>query len=187
MRYILRNKFTYGGIKEMRKLKRIVVVTLTIVLALFAFPINSLASEKIQTVYIPQGVTDFIPPDSDISSDPNYSEGQNSFLMMMALASSTSVSGGCSITKNSSTQVTIAGYSICTSSDPALKISLTLQAYYNGAWHNTGTKVKSISGTRVDLSATYNVSSGYYYRVTASHSLASGTSSASLTSSIWVG
>jgi len=171
----------------MRKLKRIVVVTLCVALALFDFPISSLASDKIQTVEIPQGVTDFVPPDSDISSDPNYSEGQTSSLRLMALASSTSVSGGCSISKNSATKVTISGYSVCTSSDPALSVSLTLQAYYSGAWHNMGTKVKSVSGTRVDLSATYNVSSGYYYRVIARHSLASGTSSTSQTSSIWVG
>lgn len=169
----------------MRKLKRIAVITLSVALAICAFPIAPLASDKIQTVEIPHGVIDFVPPDSDISSDPSFSEGQTGSMRMMA--KSTSVSGGCSITKNSSTKVTITGYSVCTSSDPALTVSLTLQAYYNGAWHNMGTKVKSVSGTRVDLSATYNVSSGYYYRVTARHSLASGTSSASQTSSIWVG
>ena len=170
----------------MRKLKKIVVVTLSVALALFAFPIGSLASDKIQTVEIPQGVTDFVPPDSDISSNPNYSEGQTVSMSNMLLRSSTSVSGGCSITENSSTQVTITGYSVCTPSDTALTVSLTLQSYYNGAWHNMGTKVKSVSGTRVDLSATYNVSSGYYYRVTASH-LTSSASSASQSSSILVG
>lgn len=171
----------------MRKLKKVVVITLSVALVLFALPIGSLASDKIQTVEIPQGVTDFVPPDSDISFDPDYSEGQTVSMSNMLLRSSTSVSGGYSITENSSTQVTIAGYSVCTSSDPALTVSLTLQSYYNGAWHNMGTKVKSISGTRVDLSATYNVSSGYYYRVTARHSVSSGTSSASQTSSIYVG
>ena len=162
---------------------------------LFSFPVSSLAAENIPTVQIPESVTDTIPDASEICDDPNYSEGTSSSVnpmnsansRLMTVMSSNTVSGGCSILKLTSTSVQISGYSTATLSDPGLKVTLQLQAYYNGAWHTLASTQKRTSGTQVELTKTYNVTSGYYYRVLATHSLSDGTSSTSRASSIYIG
>jgi len=157
---------------------------------LFSFPVCSFAADKIETVQIPDSVTDTVPDDSEISDNLDYSAGTSGTLnarTLIVYAAGSSVSGGCSITKLSSSSVQISGYSVTSPSDPLLTITLQLQAYYNGGWHTMAAPSKSVSGTRVDLSKTYNVSSGYYYRVSATHALADGTSSTSRTNSIYVG
>ena len=158
---------------------------MTFVLLLCTFPIASFAADVVEAVEVPPDVTDTVPQQSEISSNPDFSQGFTNIGGIMTMYSST-VSGGCSITKKSSTSVVISGYSVCSQSDPAIGVVLTLQAYYDGAWHNMATKSKTQPGTRVDLSATYNVTSGYYYRVSAFHSLASGVSSTSRSNSILV-
>ena len=164
-----------------RKIVSIVFVTV-LALTLFIFPATSFAADKAPEATVSISSTDLVPPSSDISDDLNYSEDFSTQLLTR-----TTVSGGCSITRNSSTSVTIAGYSISSSYDPALRVSLSLQAYYNGSWHTLATKVKTVSGTRVNLSQTYTVTSGYYYRVKGYHALADGTSCRTCTSGIWVG
>ena len=157
---------------------------------LFSFPICSLAAEDIPTVQIPDSVTDTIPDAFEISDNPNDSIGISSTLStrtMSIYAAGSSVSGGCRITKLSSSSVQISGYSVTAPSDPGLKVTLQLQVYYDGRWHTSSSSYKSVSGTRVDLTRTYNVTSGYYYRVSATHALADGTSSTSRTNSIFVG
>lgn len=159
-------------------------------LAFFAFPLSSLAADKIPETTIPSSVSDITPPASDISSNPDYASGVSSntlFGRRAMLDSSGDLTGSCSIRKNSSTSVTISGYSNYTVSDPALRITLYLQAYYNGAWHTLATDTKSVTGTSVNLSQGYTVSSGYYYRTYAYHSTADGTSKTSHTPSIYVG
>ena len=158
-------------------------------LILLSFPVCSLAAEESETVQVPDSATATVPDSSEISSNLDYSEGTtgiNSIFTMSLASTSSSVSGGCSITKVSSSQVMIRGYSVTSPSNPALKVSLQLQAYYSGSWHTLVTTVKSVTGTRVELTKTYNVTSGYYYRVVAIHSLANGTSTTSRTGGILV-
>jgi hypothetical protein len=171
--------------KHFSRLIRILVCAVV----LFAFPVCSLAADEAETVAVPDSAIFSIPNAAEISDDLNYSEGAtvNTFGFMSILANGGSVSGGCSITKVSSSSVRIYGYSITSPSDPGLKVSLQLQAYYNEGWHTLATKGKSITGTRVELTQTYNVTSGYYYRVIATHSLADGTAATSGSSSVWVG
>ncbi len=176
-------------IKSKKHFLRLMVI-LVYTIILFSFPICASAAEEITTVQIPDSVTDTVPDVSEISDNPDYSEGTTGIQKALPAgirAAGGSVSGGCSITRLSSSSVQISGYSVTSPADPALEITLQLQAYYNGGWHTLATTVKSVYGTRVDLTKTYNVTSGYYYRVYAIHSLADGTSSTSRTSSIWVG
>lgn len=176
---------------RLKKLVRFVAVTLLFASTTIAFPLCTLASEVIPSVSIPESATNNItPPASEISEDPQYAEGFSSNLLTPGgpmLASSTTVSGGCSITKVSSTSVTISGYSTCSASNPALSVSLSLQAYYSGSWHTLATKVRTVSGTYVSTSQGYTVTSGYYYRTYAMHWLSDGTLTTSRTGSIWVG
>ena len=155
---------------------------------LFSFPVCSLAAEKTPTIQIPESVTDTIPDNSEISDNPNYAEGTSSSFgtNMMIMAAGSSVSGGCSITKLSSSSVQISGYSITSPSDSGLKVTLQLQ-YYDEGWHTLVSTNKSVSGTRVDLTKTYTVTTGYYYRVYATHSLSNGTTSTSQTNGIYAG
>jgi hypothetical protein len=154
---------------------------------LLLFPLNAYAADNTQEIAIPVSTSDNIPPQSDISDDLGYSEGFASAMQCTeSLLTRGLVNGGCSITKLSSTKLRVTGFSTCSSSNPALSVALSLQAYYNGAWHTLKTKVSTISGTRVDLSQNYIVTSGYYYRVRGYHSLADGTSTTSSTSGILV-
>jgi hypothetical protein len=162
------------------KYSKLLLTVLAIVCLLAVFPLQGLAAGT-ENAAAPQTSdnSSITPPSNEISSDPDYSEG-------VVLTRST-VSGGCSITRLSSSSVNISGYTICSPSDPAVQIVLNLQAYYDGAWHTLASKSKSQSGTRVDLSQNYNVTSGYYYRVYAMHSIADGSTSYSYTNSIYVG
>lgn len=174
------------SIKHIFKLIGALVCTII----LFAFPVCSLAAETIESAQVPSSASASTPNNSEISEDPNYSEGSSghsSSSGIIVYAAGSSVSGGCSITKLSSSSVRISGYSVTSPTDPGLKVTLQLQAYYDGGWHTLKTSTKSVSGTRVDLSKTYDVTSGYYYRVLATHALADGTSSASQTNSVLVG
>lgn len=171
----------------MKTKKRILSIVLISIL-LMMFPLSAFAADTTPEVDIPASAIDNVPPSSDISDNPNYSEGITSAMhwnCTESLATSL-VNGGCSITKLSSTKIKMSGYSTCTPSNPGLSVALSLQAYYNGAWHTLKTKVNTVSGTRVDLSQDYIVTSGYYYRVRGYHSLADGTSTTSYTSSILV-
>jgi hypothetical protein len=172
--------------------KKIRSITLVLIfgLTLFTFPLSSLAADKIPENTIPDSVSDITPPAQDISSNPDFASGVTSNTILYnrsLLASGGEISGGCSITMKSTTSVTIEGHSEYTVSDPALRITLHLQAYYNGAWHTLATTTKAISGTSVSLSQGYTVTSGYYYRTYARHSTADGASKTSYTSSIYVG
>lgn len=174
---------------SVKRLFRLVTV-LVCTMILLAYPICSLAADEVETVQVPADATSSIPDSSEISDNPHYSEGTATsydYPFMGVYAAGSSVSGGCSITKLSSTSVKISGHSITSPSDPGLKVTLKLQAYYDDAWHTLATTTKTESGTRVDLSKTYNVTSGYYYRVSATHALADGTSSTSQTNSFYVG
>ena len=152
-------------------------------LIILSFPVSALAAEQIEAVHIPASATATIPDASEISENPNYSEGTT----MSAFSANQSVKGGCKITKLSSSKVEISGYSVTSPAASGLEVSLQLQAYYNKEWHTLKTAGKSVTGTRVNLSKTYNVTSGYYYRVIATHSLANGASTTSKTRSIWIG
>lgn len=176
----------------MKTKKRMLSVLLVAVLMLifFMFPMTAAAADKVEDATLPSSPSNNIQPPSDISENPNYAEGFTSGTQLdsaIALLSTCTVNGGCSITKNSSTSVTISGYSTCSPSDTSITASLSIQAYYNGAWHTLATKVKSASGSYVSLTQAYNVTSGYYYRVRGRHYLSDGTSKTSSTSSIWVG
>jgi hypothetical protein len=173
-------------------MKRIgtIIIVLIFCLTLFSFPLSSLAVDKIPAGTIPDSVSDITPPAQDISSNPDFASGTSNntfFYNRVLLASNGEITGGCSIRKNSSTSVTIAGHSEYTVSDPAVRITLYLQAYYDGAWHTLATTTKSVSGRSVSLSQGYTVTSGYYYRTYAYHSTADGASKTSHTSSIYVG
>lgn len=128
-----------------------------------------------------------VPPSGQISGDPNYSEGFSQDSSGFSIMAATSVSGGCSITKLSSSSVRCFGYSECPEYDPAIGIVIRLQAYYDGAWHTLQTKTRTIGGTYVSTSQDYSVTPGYYYRTYAIHSIANGTTDTSCTSSIYVG
>ena len=175
---------------KLKKIVRLVTIVLLFVSTAFAFPLNSLASGALPSVTIPESATqNNIPPASEISKNPRCAEGFSSNLLPskgLALASSDTISGGCGFTKKTATTCTISGYSICTVSNPAISVAITIQAYYNGAWHNMHTQVKSVTGTYVSNSQGYTVTSGFYYRTRALHWLADGTSTTSRTSAVWM-
>ena len=118
------------------------------------------------------------PPKGEISSDPNYSEG---FVLTKSI-----LSGGCGISKLSSNSCGISGYTTCSPADPAVRVTLMLQVYYDYSWHNLEATSKAVTGTRVDLSKNYIVTSGYYYRVSATHQISDGSVETSQTSGLLI-
>ncbi|MHB1314209.1 MAG: hypothetical protein ACYCX2_01840 [Christensenellales bacterium] len=161
-------------------------MALVILVTLFCLsPLQSFAAtadridEALVVVTVNPKTKDNTPPKEDISEDPNYGEG---FSM-----EKTTVSGGCGITKNSSSSCTTSGYTSCFPSDPAVRVTLILQAYYDDAWHSLDSVFKSVSGTFVSESQGYSVTPGYYYRTRAIHSVADGTSAYSYSGSVYVG
>jgi hypothetical protein len=156
------------------------IVVLTVLALLLVLPTLAFAAEK-ESAIQPLSSSDTcnnIPPADEISSDTDYSEG---FVMTRS-----TVGGYCSIAKRSSSSVEISGTTTCSPSAPGVKISLKLQAYYAGAWHTLATKIKVESGTSVSLSQTYNVTTGYYYRVYATHSISDGSTTYSNSNGILV-
>ena len=143
-------------------------------------PTQAFAADKVIQIPVSESndIKNDILPADEISGDPNYSEG---FVMTRS-----SVAGFCSISKLSSSSLSISGYTTCSPSDPAVKITLKLQAYYDGAWHTMDTISKQQNGTRVDLSQAYTVTSGYYYRAYAIHSIADGTTTYSYTNGLLI-
>lgn len=177
----------------MKANKRILSIIFVTVLSLviLMFPLSAAATNKVEDATIPASTSNNVPPPSDISENSDFSEGFTNGMQLDSAKTMSSrsgtVNGTCSITKNSSTKITVSGSSICSPSDPSLKVALSLQAYYNGAWHTLKTKVKSTSGTYVSLTQAYYVTSGYYYRVRKYHSMSDGTSNTSYTGAVWVG
>ncbi len=128
---------------------------------------NNDVYEPVESVSVsPKSDSDRIPPSKDICASPDESEN--------AALSGTVVTGKSNIIKTSSSSVIVSGFTQCTPSDPAARVVLRLQSYYDGAWHTLATKSKQQSGTRVELSQAYNVTSGFYYRTSGTHSAANG-------------
>lgn len=152
--------------------KNAVVLIFIIAILMTVFPIQSFAADDTKTVL------NNTPSSDEISTDPNYSEG--------FVTTRSTVSGGCSITKVSSSSLFIAGYTICSPSSPAVCVTLKLQAYYSGAWHTLASISKQQSGTRVDLSQGYSVTTGFYYRTYASHTTPGGNAAFSCTNAILI-
>ena len=172
----------------MKTRKRILSTILFAIVAML-FPLTAFATDKIPEVTIPESTSGTIPPVAEISDNPDYSEDFASSIQsdnVQLLTRSSSLSGSSSISKLSSTSVRISGSSVCAPSNPAVSVTLVLQAYYSGSWHSLKSIGKSTSGTSVSLSKTYTVTSEYYYRVRGYHSLADGTSCTTCTSAIWV-
>jgi hypothetical protein len=147
-------------------------------LILVAYPAQAFAVGSVNSVSVSPKSSYNTPPKSEISVSSIYSQG-------IADAKG-SVNGTCSISKLSSSSLSIAGITTSSASDPAVKITLQLQAYYDGAWHAMKGVSKSKSGTTVSLSQAYNVTSGYYYRTYAIHSISDGTSAYSFSGSILI-
>lgn len=160
------------------RVSRIILSVMMIASSFFSFTVCAFAVDK--TTEIADRIAGLTPPKSEISEDPYYSEG-------FSEQSRSTVTGGCTITKLSSSSVRMSGYSSTPTSDPKLKITLRLQAYYNGTWNTLSTKSKTESGTYVSLSQSYDVTPGYYYRTYAVHSLEDGTYTTSQTSGVYVG
>ncbi len=175
---------------KLKKSIKFVAVVLIFAMATLAFPLCTLASDATQNVSVPESVTDIVPPASEISEDTDFTQGfspnRPSFGRMTMMASSNTISGGCSFTKVSSTTVTTSGYSVCTAWDPGISVGTSLQAYYSGAWHNMHTKVNTTGGTYVSNSQGYTVTSGYYYRTVGTHWLSDGTTTTSRTNGMLV-
>ena len=174
------------------KIRKTLIMFIAALVLTLSFPLSALAADETPEVVIPDNVTNIVPPPSDISDDPNYGEspsvaGRISMFSLRLASSNNSVDGGCSISKLSSSSVNVSGYSACSSSDPAIKVTLMLQAYYDDSWHTLATKSYSTAGTSVSLSQNYNVTSGYYYRVKSYHSIADGTGKTKYSTSILVG
>lgn len=150
-----------------RKLQRILAI-LT-VLVLMATPLQALATDEL-IIQEPEMTSsknsDNIPPKDEISSDSNYSEG--------CTMTRSTLYGKCFIKKLSSTSLKASGYTTYNTAGSDVTITIKLQAYYKGAWHTLKTKFNHKVGTRVDISQQYNVTSGFYYRVIATHSAANG-------------
>lgn len=164
----------------MRKNHFIIVLIILTIMTMVILPAQAFAADKIIQIPVSEStnIKNNTPPVDGVSDDLYYSEG---FVITRS-----SVAGFCSISKLSSTSLSISGYTTCSPSDPAIKITLKLQAYYDGAWHTMDTISKQQSGTRVDLSQTYTVTSGYYYRTYAIHSIADGTTTSSYTNGLLI-
>lgn len=121
-----------------------------------------------------------IPPSSQISSDQSLSQG-------FAAMDLDCLTGGCRISAISSSCCNTYGYTICSPADPAVRVTIRLQAYYNGGWITLATISTAQYGTYVELSQAYNVTPGYYYRIKATHSVATGEAIASYTNGLYIG
>lgn len=183
---------------QMKKKSSFKVLLLVFALVLVFCPFQAFAADDaaLVTATVDSAFTSaIVPPSYQISDDPNYSEGFSQDLPQsfsqgsseFTILDATSVSGGCSITKLSSSSVRCFGYSQCPVYDSNLGIQIKLQAYYDGSWHTLQSKYKAVGGTYVSTSQDYSVTPGYYYRTYAIHTIANGTTDTSVTSSIYVG
>lgn len=154
--------------------RRRIMFILLIVLLLCAIPTQGLASQQLPLSSSSRIID--VPPKDEISENASYSEA---FVLTRS-----GLSGGCSIS-GSSNSVIISGHTSCAPANPAVKITLRLQMYYNGSWVTLASPSKQLSGTYVYLSKKFGAASGYYYRVYAIHSI-SGTTATSVSRAIFI-
>lgn len=100
-------------------------------------------------------------------------------------------SGRCGMSKESSTSVYITAATNCYSTCNSVNAEVTLQKLSGGRWHYVTSRSKTKSNTDyVKVSDTVSVSSGYYYRVTSTHSATKNgktESGAATSNSLYVG
>ncbi len=132
-----------------------------------------------------------IPPASDISTDPYIatasSDGGKTGQMLAAVSDDAFIHGNSSISRLSSSSCRIWGDTGCWPSDPAVRVILKLQCYYDGSWHTMATISNSANGTYVQHSQVYNVTPGYYYRTFGTHTSMNAGSCSTCTNGMYIG
>jgi hypothetical protein len=131
------------------------------------------------SVSVPQDADQGLVPPDAAGTGTDHSEGYS--------MTDSTVWGACSISRTSSSSVICKGWTSCSAWDPAVKVTLKLQAYYDGGWHTLHQVSNTTSGTYVEKAQGYSVTPGYYYRTYAAHSIYDGTTTYSWTAGIYVG
>lgn len=172
-----------------------VLVTVLILASVLAVSINISFAEgdsgMVRVLPAPTAGSNNIPPAADISADPDISFGSSqpgqARLAMTATADDAEIRGNCSITRLSSSSAGIWGDTTCYPDDPAVRVTLRIQAYYNGAWTTLASVSNSTNGDYVSISRVYNVTPGYYYRCYGVHTSIYDGTVTTCTSGLYIG
>lgn len=136
----------------MKKQKRLTLLLAVLLSAMILVPAQVLAMDEVD-----------IPPADEIEqAGETYSEA---FTLERSI-----LNGSASIQKTSSTTVKCIGKSTVSPSNSNLRVLIQLQQYKGGKWVAYRSASKFVNGTSVELTKTFTVEKGYYYRVHTTHS-----------------
>ena len=145
--------------------KRIALLIMAVFMLCALFPTAVFAEERAIEV-----------PPADEIVDADFAEA---FTMERA-----GLTGSARITKMSSTSAKCYGISEISPTNTQLEVQIVLQQYKNGAWNNYKSASKATVGTKCELTKTFTVASGYYYRVKTTHRAVGETNKYATTSGI---
>jgi len=130
--------------------KRIAMLIVIVAVLCSILPTTAIAEERAIEV-----------PPADEIMDADFAEA---FTMERA-----TLTGSAKITKMSSTSAKCYGVSEISPANTSLEVKIVLQQYKNGTWNSYKSASKLVSGTKCELTKTFSVESGYYYRVKTTH------------------
>lgn len=130
--------------------KRIAMLIVIVAVLCSILPTTAIAEER--AIEIP-------PADEIVNAD---------FAEAFTMERST-LTGSAKITKMSSTSAKCYGVSEISPSNTQLEVKIVLQQYKDGTWNNYKSASKVVVGTKCELTKTFDVASGYYYRVKTTH------------------